>query len=200
MRSELRIPQLGPELPRRGNSFSRWLGRLMMRGLAWRIEGELCQQPRCVMVMGPHTSYWDFTTNFAVLLALGLDASWFIANSYAKGLPGKFLSAFGAIAVERNERRDLVSQMVEQFNARSQLVLALFPEGTRKPVLQWKTGFWHIAKQAGVPVQLVAVDYAKRATVFGPVLELSHDSDSDIQGMREYFKAVVAKHPHKANY
>jgi len=200
MRSELRIPQLGPELPRRGNNFSRWLGRLMMRGLAWRIEGELCQQPRCVLVMGPHTSFWDFTNNFAVLLALGLDASWFIANSYAKGLPGKFLSTFGAIAVERNERRDLVSQMVEQFNARPRLVLALFPEGTRKPVVKWKTGFWHIAKQAGVPVQLVAVDYAKRATVFGPVIELSDDSDNDIQGMRQYFKAVVAKHPQKANY
>ena len=200
MSRKLIVPQLGPQLPQRGNLISRWLGRLMLRALNWRIEGEICQQPRCVMVMGPHTSWWDFTNNFAVLLALGLDASWFIANTYTKGVVGKLLSLFGAIAVERNERSDLVSQMVALFTSRPQLILAIFPEGTRKPVIKWKTGFWHIAKQASVPVQLVAVDYAKRATVFAEVIELSEDGDSDIQHMRDFFKTVTAKRPQNALY
>ena len=146
------------------------------------------------------SSWWDFTTNLGVMLAMGLQASWFIANKYAKGWIGKLLAYLGAVAVERNERSDLVTQMANQFHIHEKFLLAIFPEGTRKPVPAWKSGFWHIAKQAKVPVQLVAVDYDKRATVFGPVFELSDDVNQDIQRMRDYFKSIVAKHPDKASY
>ena len=171
-----------------------------MRLCRWRVEGEVCQSPKFVFVMAPHTSWWDFTTNFGVLLALGLHASWFIANKYAKGVVGKLLAYVGAVPVVRNERSDMVTQMADKFHASEKFVLAIFPEGTRQPVPRWKTGFWHIAKKAQVPVQLVAVDYAKRATVFGPVLELSDDMENDILHMRLYFKSVTGKRPEKAVY
>ena len=191
------IPKLGEQLPRRGNRFSKWLGRMLMRLCRWHSEGEICQSPKFVFVMAPHTSWWDFTTNFGVLLALGLNASWFIASKYTKGAVGKLLAHVGAIPVERGERNDMVTQMASQFHGRDKFVLAIFPEGTRKPVPKWKTGFWHIAKQAQIPVQLVAVDYGKRATVFGPIMELSDDMDKDIQRMREYFKGTIAKRAEK---
>lgn len=194
------IPKLGEELPQRGNRFSKWLGRILMRLCRWRIEGEICQSPKIVFVLAPHTSWWDFTTNFGVLLALGLNASWFIANKYTKGVLGKVLSYVGAVPVERSERSDMVKQMANQFHARDKFLLAIFPEGTRKPVPKWKSGFWHIAKQARVPVQLVAVDYGKRATVFGPVMELSDDMDKDIQRMRAYFKPTIAKRPENTRH
>ena len=194
------IPELGELLPRRGNCFSKWLGRLLMRLCNWQIEGEICQSPKFVVALGPHTSWWDFTTNLGVLLAIGLHASWFIANKYTKGEVGRLLTFFGAVPVERSERSDLVSQMVREFNNRSQFVLAIFPEGTRRPVDSWKTGFWHIAKQAGVPVQLVGVDYEKRATVFGPIVELSDDKNRDIRTMQLFFQQVTPKHPENARY
>lgn len=193
------IPQLSESMPRRGNRVSKWLGRVLMRLCRWKIEGELYQSSKFIFVMGPHTSWWDFTTNFGVLLALGLNASWFIANKYTQGSIGKLLAIVGAVPVERGSRSDMVGQMVQQFD-QERFVLAIFPEGTRKPVDRWKTGFWHIAKRAQVPVQLVAVDYAKRATVFGPVIELSDNLESDVQIMRAYFKTVTAKHPEKAIY
>ena len=200
MISNMFIPDLGNQLPKRGNPVSQWLGRMLMRLCRWDIEGEICQSPRSIFVMAPHTSWWDFTTNFGVLLALGLHASWFIANKYTKGTAGKLLAYFGAVPVERSERSDMVKQMVNQFHAREKFVLAIFPEGTRKPVSQWKTGFWHIARETQVPVQLVAVDYAKRATVFGPILQLSDNMEEDIKRMREYFRPITAKRPDNARY
>jgi len=150
--------------------------------------------------MAPHTSWWDFTTNLGIKLATGFHISWFIANKYTVGLFGKGLEFLGAVPIERSSSNDTVEKMAEEFAKREQFVLAIFPEGTRKPVEKWKTGFWHIAKQANVPVQLVAVDYAKRATVFGPIIELSDDKDSDIRKMRSYFKPIVAKRPENASY
>ena len=98
--------------------------------------------------MAPHTSWWDFTTNFGVLLALGLHASWFIASKYTKGVLGKLVAYVGAVPVERKERTDMVAQMANQFLVNDKFLLAVFPEGTRNPVPTWKTGFWHIAKNA----------------------------------------------------
>lgn len=76
------LPSLGNQLPQRGNRFSKWLGRMMMRLCRWKAEGEICQSPKFICVMAPHTSWWDFTNNLGLLLALGLHASWFIANKY----------------------------------------------------------------------------------------------------------------------
>jgi len=194
------IPEVGEQLPLRGNWFTKWLGRILMHFCRWRIEGEIYQSSKIVFVMAPHTSWWDFTTNFGVLLALGLHVSWFIANKYTRGVIGRVLAYVGAVPVERNERSDMVTQMASQFHEREKFLLAIFPEGTRKPVPRWKSGFWYIAKEARVPVQLVAVDYGKRATVFGPVIELSESIDQDIQLMREYFKSVIAKRPENARY
>lgn len=173
---------------------------MLLRACHWHTEGELYQSPRLICVMAPHTSWWDFTTSFGYLLATGLHASWFVANKYTKGVFGRWLVYYGAIPIDRTTRNDVVMQMTELFNASDRLVLAIFPEGTRKPVPTWKTGFWHIAKKAQVPLQLVAVDYAKRATVFGPIITLSDDMEQDIQQMRAYFKSVVAKHPENAIY
>jgi len=194
------LPILGEQVPQRGNRFSKWLGRVLMRACRWHTEGEFCHAPKFICVMGPHTSWWDFTNNFGVMLATGLHASWFIANKYTRGVTGKWLTYFGAIPIDRDTHRDVVSQMAEMFNNRDRLVLSIFPEGTRRPVPTWKTGFWHIAKKAQVPIQLIAVDYEKRATVFGPVITLTDDMEQDIQQMRNYFKSVIPKRPENAVY
>jgi 1-acyl-sn-glycerol-3-phosphate acyltransferase len=194
------IPELGEQLPRRGNLFSKWLGRMLLRLCRWRIEGEIYPSPKLICVMGPHTSWWDFTNNLGVLLATGIHASWFIANKYTQGVAGKILAYLGAVPVERSQRTDMVTLMANQFMTRDKLVLAIFPEGTRKPVTAWKTGFWHIAKKADVAVQLIAVDYAKRATIFGPVITLSDDMDEDIRHMRAYFRTITARRAEWAIY
>lgn len=194
------LPEIGVQHPQRGNRFSKWLGRMLMRLLRWHTEGELCPAPKFICVMGPHTSWWDFTNNFSVMLATGLQTSWFIANKYTKGVIRNVLVHFGAIPIDRGAHNDVVTQMAELFEIRERLILGIFPEGTRKPVPTWKTGFWHIAKKAQVPIQLITVDYAKRATVFGPIITLTDDIEKDIKAMRRHFKTVTAKHPENAIY
>ena len=196
----MNLVKLGKQHPQRGNRVSKWLGRMLLRMCRWHTEGEISEAPKLICVMAPHTSWWDFTTNLGVMMATGLHASWFIANRYTKGLLGQMLAFLGAIPIDRTSHNDLVTQMVELFNSNERLVLAIFPEGTRKPVATWKTGFWHIAKRAQVPLQLVAVDYAKHATVFGPIIHLTDDMERDIQQMRLYFKSVTAKRPENAVY
>lgn len=192
--------KLGEQHPQRGNRFSKWLGRMLMRVLRWHTEGELCPASRFICVMAPHTSWWDFTNNFSVMLATGMHTSWFIADTYTRGVARDVLVYFGAIPIDRGAKNDIVAQMADRFASQERLILGIFPEGTRKPVPTWKTGFWHIAKQAQVPIQLVSVDYARRATVFGPVVTLTDDMESDIKAMRRHFNTVTAKRPHNARY
>lgn len=103
----------------------------------------------------------------------------------------------GGIPVNRDASQNLVSQIVKTFNENDNLLLALFPEGTRKNVLKWKTGFWHIAVQAEIPIQLVSLDYDRRATVFGPVIEPSRSLEADMQRIQKYYQGVRAKYPEK---
>jgi len=194
------IPVIGDKIPKRGNRLSKAIGRGLLWSCRWRIEGSMRNAPKTVFVMGPHTSWWDFTVNLGVLMAMGFHASFFIANKYTKGPLGRVLAFIGAVPVERSARTDMVAQMANEFERREHFLLAIFPEGTRKPVGKWKSGFWHIAKQAGVPVQLVAVDYVKRATVFGPIIDLSDNKEKDIEQMREFFKPGMAKKPQQAVY
>jgi len=195
MTKHVQLPALGDQLPQRGNRFSTWLGRFLMRVFRWHVEGEICQSRKVLFVMAPHTSWWDFTTNFSVLLAMGINGSWFIDINYTRGIMGRLLRYFGAVQIDRKHHHDMVSHMVAEFHRREQFALAIFPEGTRKPVARWKTGFWYIAKQAEVPVQLIAVDYGKRATIFGPRMILSEDIEKDINTMRDYFRPIQAKRP-----
>ena len=103
----------------------------------------------------------------------------------------------GGIPVKRDASHNLVSQIVQTFNENDKLLLALFPEGTRKKVVKWKTGFWHIAVQADIPIQLVSLDYDRRVTIFGPVIELSDSLEADMERIQKYFQGVGAKHPDK---
>jgi 1-acyl-sn-glycerol-3-phosphate acyltransferase len=103
----------------------------------------------------------------------------------------------GGIPVHRSAPHEVVSQIVKTFNDNDRLLLALSPEGTRKKVARWKTGFWHIAALAGVPIQLVSFDYARRITECGPVIETSNNIEADMKLIQNYYKGVQAKYPSK---
>jgi 1-acyl-sn-glycerol-3-phosphate acyltransferase len=103
----------------------------------------------------------------------------------------------GGIPVKRKTSNNLVSQIVQAFDENDELMLALFPEGTRRKKVKWKTGFWHIAVRAGVPIQLVSLDYDRRVSEFGPVIEPSHSLEADMKRIQQYYQGVRAKYPDK---
>ena len=191
------VPQLGPLTPQRSNAFTRAIGRLLLYAFRWRVTGELLNAPKFVMVWAPHTSMWDFFVAHASRMAVGFHSSWMVAARHARGPVGAIMRRLGGIPIHRSTSHNVVAQMVETFHANERLLLAIAPEGTRRKVGKWKTGFWHIATQAGVPVQLVSFDYEKRVTECGPVIELSQDIEADMKRIQNHFKGVKPKHPGK---
>lgn len=195
MHEKKHLPSLGPAVPRWGNKLTRAFGRLLLNSYRWHVEGQLPNAARFVIIVAPHTSSWDFLPTMGTMLAVGFQSYWLIADTYNWWPLGNFLGWLGGIPVDRSMRRDLVSQIVKRFKENDKFILAMSPEGTRKSARTWKTGFWHIAAGAGVPIQIVAVDYEKRATIFGPVIEPSDNIEADMEKIQMCYQGVRAKHP-----
>ena len=188
-------PLLGAAIPQQGNSLTKAIGSLLLTGYQWHIEGEVLNASKFVMILAPHTSSWEFLTNIATRLTLGLGNHWLIADAYAWWPLGSFMGWLGGIPVDRSAHHDLVPKMVQRFRKNDRFILALYPEGTRRRVQQWKTGFWHIAVGADVPIQIVSIDYEKRATIFGPAFEPSGNVEADMKKIQAHYQRIRAKYP-----
>ena len=193
----MKIPQLGSAIPSRGNIVSKAIGRFMLIILRWKVIGEVHNVSKLVVIVAPHTSWTDFWVCLATKLTLGLHASWLIADTYTKWPVGIIIKWLGGISVNRQRNNNLVSSVVTTFNDEDALVLGILPEGTRKKVIKWKSGFWYIAKGAGVPIQLASLDYDKRCFDFGLVIETTENIDSDMRDIQNYYKNVTPRHPRK---
>ncbi|MFC7158352.1 1-acyl-sn-glycerol-3-phosphate acyltransferase [Pseudidiomarina halophila] len=137
------IPEhLRAPLPTRGNRFSRWVGRVGMRVLGgWRIEGELPATRQAIIPVAPHTSNWDFFVGVFVMLALGLKLSFLGKHTIFRFPINSVLRWLGGIPVDRRSAQGVVGQMVDEFEQRHELILALAPEGTRKKSVSGKEAF-----------------------------------------------------------
>jgi 1-acyl-sn-glycerol-3-phosphate acyltransferase len=181
---------LGPNVPRRGNAFSRWLGRSVLRAMGWRLEGAFPDLPKLVMIGAPHTSNMDGVVAFVTLFALGLRAGTMIKDSAFKGPLGWLLRWLGALPIDRASPKGVVEQTVDAFARQPQFVLLLAPEGTRSAAPDWKRGYWHVARGAGVPVLPVAIDYAARRVRFGEPLTPGADYAADFARLLSFFAAA----------
>ena len=155
--------------------------------LGWRFEGELPNVRKGVIIVAPHTSNWDWVVGIAGKLALGLDANWLGKHTIFRGPLGALMGWLGGIPVDRTSSHDVVAQCVTQFNARERMMLGLAPEGTRKAVTRWKTGFYHIARGADVPIVPVSFDWTRKAITIGPPLVPSGDMDADLAVFSAFF-------------
>jgi 1-acyl-sn-glycerol-3-phosphate acyltransferase len=196
MRSVLpAVPVLGPSVPRRGNAFSRWLGRVGMALCRFRFEGSFPDIPRFVLIVAPHTSNWDFVVGLFAKLALGLRARFIAKHTLFRGPFGAFLRWMGGMPVDRRAPGGIVESAIEAMRSREKLCLVITPEGTRKKVAAWKAGFYRVAHGAGVPILPVAFDYRKRAIVFEPLFQPSGDYDADLPKLLAGFDASMAYRP-----
>lgn len=189
------IPPLGPLVPARGNVISRSIGRATMSLVRWKFEGAVPNQRKFVIIVVPHTSNWDFTLGVAALFSLGFRVSFLGKHTLFKWPLGVFVRWLGGIPVERSVSRDRVTEAVAAFNAADQLILVVAPEGTRKRVTEWKTGFYHVAHGANVPIVPVAFDYGKKVVRIGPPFWTTGDRDRDMAQLRDFYRGVIAKRP-----
>ncbi|MBL0938266.1 MAG: lysophospholipid acyltransferase family protein [Gemmatimonadaceae bacterium] len=146
-----------------------------MQRAGWRFTGAMPNLPRFVVIVAPHTSNWDFVLGLSAKWALGLDAHWWGKDTLFRPPLGWFMRANGGIPVDRRNKQNAVERTITMMTSREQFTLALSPEGTRKRVQEWRSGFWHVAKGAGVPICCVAFDWAQREVRLGPVLTADED-------------------------
>lgn len=186
---------LPPSVPYAGGPIRRAFGRLILRLLGWRFRGEIPDLRKFVIIVAPHTSNWDFVVGFAAKLVLSLGATYLGKDSLFRGPFGWFFRGTGGIPVDRSNSQRIVEQVVAEFARRERMVLALAPEGTRKKVAEWRTGFWHIARGAGVPILLVAFDFGRREIRIGPLVTTTPDLAADMARIRAHYADVRGRNP-----
>ncbi len=191
-------PTRGEAIPTKGNRFSRGLGKAVLKIMRWDLGGELPNLPKFLIIGAPHTSNWDFVLAIAMKVALGLDARWLGKHTIFRPPFGSLMRWLGGFPVDRSARHSVVAQTIEAFAQRDRFVVGVTPEGTRKRVDRWKTGFYHVAQGAGVPIVPFYFDYARKVLGFGPPFELSGDLEADMKQIRAFYAPFEGKKPEQS--
>jgi len=157
--------------------------------MGWRFEGALPDLPKFVVIGAPHSSNWDFVVAMAAILALGLRLTILGKHTLFRGPLAPLMRWCGVIPVDRSRPNGIVGDSVAALAAADRLVIGLAPEGSRTPSATWKTGFWHIAKAAGVPVVPVALDYGRHCIRIGEPF-MPSDLDRDLDGLARFYAGV----------
>jgi 1-acyl-sn-glycerol-3-phosphate acyltransferase len=184
-----------------------WLERLIRRLLllwfkrgGWTIAGQLPPDRKFVIMGASHTSNWDFLVFLGAVHALDRRVHFIGKHSLFRWPLGGFMRALGGIPVDRSASRDLVSQVVAQFDAHDDFILVIAPEGTRSRTTQWKTGFYQIALKAGVPILAAGPDFPTKRGVFGPVIRPTADYGTDMAPAFAFFRSLTPRHPERAAF
>ena len=185
---------------RRPSLISRLFRRTLVgiyRHNGWRTHGVVPEPRKFVLIAAPHTSNWDFINFVGVTEDLGMMPH-FMAKSSLFRWPWKnFLLDMGGVPVNRASGENYVRQMIDEFNRRSEFMLTIAPEGTRDNVGAWKTGFYHIAMGAGVPLVVGMMDYAKKTGGLGAAIWPTGDYEADMAKLAEIYATVTPRHPAK---
>ena len=171
------------------------LGRAALRLAGWTITGALPELPKYVIIVAPHTSNWDFPVGVAALFALDLEAHWFGKDSLFRAPMGTILRLLGGRPVHRETAEGVVAEMAAIVRAEPQFILALAPEGTRKRVDHWRSGFYRIAEAAGVPVVPVWFDWSRRDIGIGAPVRPSGHLASDLAALQALYRPEMARNP-----
>lgn len=198
LQERIQLVNVPESVPQRGNRVTRFLGQLYTALIGWHFEGAFPDQPKIVLVLAPHTSNIDFLVGLAPLFALGLRLSFMAKDSLFWGPLGVYLRWLGAVPIVRSAGRGYVDAAIKEFREREQFVLVITPEGTRTRVEHWKSGFYHIARGANVPILPVVFDYSRKEVRFEELFCLSGEQEKDIEKLRSLYDASQARVP--SNY
>ncbi len=177
------------------NTMARWVSVATLRLAGWKVEGTKPVVDKYVLIAAPHTSNWDFPVTLMVCFALRLRVNWMGKASLFRGPMGPVMRWLGGIAVDRSKAGNLVQETIDAFARYPHLAVIVPPEGTRGRVAYWKTGFYHIAQGAGVPVALGYLDFKRKAGGIGTLFRLTGQIDHDMRDIQAFYAGISGKHP-----
>ena len=172
-----------------------WIGKAFLRVAGWKTEGERPAADRYVIIAAPHTSNWDMPFMLAMAFVYDIPVRWMGKHTLFKAPFASFFKRLGGIPIVRHRPGGVVGQMVEHFENNDSLVLMVPAEGTRSHVDYWKSGFYHIARGADVPVVLSYLDVSKKVGGVGPALALTGDFGADMDKIREFYSGMQGFRP-----
>jgi 1-acyl-sn-glycerol-3-phosphate acyltransferase len=185
--------RVGASVPRRRSAFLPAFGRTVVSAMRFRVEGEIPDVPKLVVSVAPHTSNWDFIIGMGVMFALDLNIKFLAKHTLFRPPLGGIMRWMGGIPVDRASSHGVVGDAIQAFASSERLLLAIAPEGTRRRVEHFKSGFLHIAQGAHVPLLLVAFDWERRCVRFGPLFEQSDDLVSDLARIESFYAPIRGK-------
>lgn len=178
----------------------RWLSRLYLRLIGWKIGSALDPSvKKCVLVGAPHTSNMDYPITLATLYASGVNVR-FLAKKSLFSFPLGILMRFtGGIPVDRSKHHNMVDAMIDMFIKHDRLILLIPVEGTRSYVKEWKSGFYHTAVGANVPIAMGYLDYGKKIAGFGDLFYPTGDYQKDLKKIQDFYRQFRARYPEKSS-
>jgi 1-acyl-sn-glycerol-3-phosphate acyltransferase len=172
----------------------RRLALLVFKCAGWKRAGDPPGLRQYVVIAAPHTSNWDFLYTLCLAFIYRLDPVMMMKDAWFRWPLGSLFRWLGMLPIDRSRANDLVAESVAKFNQRDNLIIVIPPSGTRKRVLYWKTGFYHIANGAGVPIVLGFLDYRRKVGGFGLTVHPSGDIDADMVIIRNFYRDVSGKY------
>lgn len=178
----------------------KFLAKLIFKIINWKVVGEFPEEvTKCVVIVAPHTSMWDFFYGRIAYFTLGVPVKFLIKKEMfvfpLKGL----ISGLGGIPVDRGRKNNLVNYIADLFDKSESLYITIAPEATRKLSPKWKRGFYYIADKANIPIGLGILDYKKKVVGIGEFVYPTGDFEKDFVHIEEFYRGRVAKHPEKFN-
>ncbi|WP_136707867.1 1-acyl-sn-glycerol-3-phosphate acyltransferase [Agromyces sp. H66] len=175
----------------------RLMSRVFWACSRWRLVGEPAPNRPTVIIGAPHTSNWDFVIMLAIAWRLGIDVRWLGKKSLFAGWRESIMRRLGGIPVDRSDPGRVVGEVVERVKAGEVFGLVVTPDGTRGPHEYWKSGFYRIARETGMPVTLGFVDRTTMTTGLGPTFELTGDVAADMDRIRAFYADKAGLRPER---
>ena len=183
------------DYPQKCSSLVRLIGRVFMLLAGWKVEGRIPSCNKVIIIAAPHTTNWDFVFLLGAAFQLGLSVKWLGKKSLFSFPFSWFMNRLGGVAVDRGNSSGMVDHVSEAILCASKISLVVPPSGTRGRTDYWKSGFYHIAKSANVPLICGYLDYEKKIAGRGPCFFVSNSVKDDMNKLRDFYKDKVGKYP-----
>lgn len=171
-----------------GTTVKRVLGKTFLAATGWKVEGTPpSPEETCIFIGAPHTSFWDTALMLSTAWRCNLRVKFLVKQEITNTTFGGLLTLVGAIPVNRENPGPLIERLTEAAKSDRGFQLVLAPEGTRKPVQYWKSGFYRFAWSAGIPLALVTPDGSTMTITFGPTFAVTGDVSADMDIVREFY-------------
>lgn len=169
----------------------------LLKLFGWKTDNHVPELDKYVLIGAPHTTNWDFPLTLLALSSLGIRFNWVAKHTLFRWPLGPIFTAIGGVPVDRSSGTAFLKRIIDLYGERDHFILAIAPEGTRSKTSHWKTGFYALARKAGVPVALGYIDYHQKRIGIGQVMEISGDMEADFAIIRDFYSDKIGKYPAK---